>query len=379
MKSIMTVFGTRPEAIKMAPLVKALENSHDLKSTVCVTAQHRELLDQVLGFFDIAPDYDLNVMKENQTLTNITTDVLSGVGNVIAQARPDMVLVHGDTSTSFAASLAAFYNHIPVGHVEAGLRTGDIYSPFPEEMNRTLVSRVADVHFAPTIANAKNLAREHVHGTVHITGNTVIDVLKYTIKKDYEFIDEKLRKIDLTKGRTILLTAHRRENFGQPLNNICAAMRKLVAQFDDVQVICPVHPNPTVRETIYSAFENYNRFHLIDPIEVPDMHNLMARCYLVMTDSGGLQEEAPALGKPVIVLRDVTERMEAVDAGTVIMGGICRDEIAYHASKLLSDVKCYDKMAKAANPYGDGFASERIVAGIRQYFNDRHKGERLYA
>lgn len=365
---VMTVFGTRPEAIKMAPLVKEIENCEQMESIVCVTAQHREMLDQVLDIFNITPNYDLNIMKNRQTLTTITTSVLEGLCEVLEKAKPDIVLVHGDTTTTFAGALAAFYNKIPVGHVEAGLRTFDKYSPYPEEMNRCLTSRIAELHFSPTHTNKENLINENVHTGIYITGNTVIDALKTTIKKDYTFKATDLKNENFKEYKTILMTAHRRENLGEPLENICRAVKRIVNEFKDVKVIYPVHLNPAVRETVNSILGDCERVKLIDPIDVQDMHNLMERSYLILTDSGGLQEEAPALGKPVLVLRTETERPEAVTAGTVKLAGVEEQTIYELTKELLTDNEAFEKMAKAVNPYGDGLASKRTVDAILHYF-----------
>ena len=362
MIKVMTVFGTRPEAIKMAPLVKELEKRKEIQSIVAVTAQHRQMLDQVLEIFDIKPDYDLNIMKDRQTLVSITTNGLAGMDEVIKDAQPDIVLVHGDTSTTFVGALAAFYNQVKVGHVEAGLRTFDKYSPFPEEMNRKLTGSIADFHFSPTLSNKNNLLRECVcECDIYITGNTVIDALQTTVRDDYEFCDETLKELDFKGSKVILVTAHRRENLGEPLVNICTAIKEIVDENPDVQVVYPMHMNPAVRETATSILGDNPRVHLIEPLDVEELHNAMARCYLVMTDSGGLQEEAPSLGKPVIVLRNETERPEAVEAGTVIMGGIHKEDIKKIATDILHDEDLYHKIAHTANPYGDGHASERIA------------------
>ena len=369
---VMTVFGTRPEAIKMAPLVKELEKNPKIQSIVCVTAQHRQMLDQVLEIFDIKPDYDLDIMKDRQTLISITTRVLEGLDGVLKEAKPDIVLVHGDTSTTFVGALAAFYNQIPVGHVEAGLRTYDKYSPFPEEMNRCLTGRIADLHFSPTIANRNNLLKENISDdNIFITGNTVIDALKTTVSDDYKLC-ESMDNVDFSK-RVILVTAHRRENLGEPLENICRALKRIVTDFEDVELVYPVHLNPAVRETVNKYLSNMDRVHLIDPIDVRDMHNAMNRSYMIMTDSGGLQEEAPSLGKPVLVLRNETERPEAVSAGTVKVAGVNEDVIYDMAKKLLTDKDEYNSMAHAVNPYGDGEASRRTVEAILYHFNE---GER---
>ncbi|WP_350342411.1 UDP-N-acetylglucosamine 2-epimerase (non-hydrolyzing) [Proteinivorax tanatarense] len=369
---VLSVFGTRPEAIKMAPLIKKLDQQPQIKSNVCVTAQHREMLDQVLKIFSITPDYDLNIMKEKQTLNTITTEILVGLEKVLDESKPDVVLVHGDTSTTLAAALAAFYKKIPVGHIEAGLRTNDKYSPYPEEMNRTLVSNIADLHFAPTPKNKENLYKEGIKTNVYVTGNTVIDALQHTVDKKYNFNNKKLRDINFSQKRSLLLTAHRRENLGKPLTNICNAVNKLVREFFDIQFIIPVHLNPAVQRTIGSILRETPRVHLIDPLDVQDMHNLMDRSYLIMTDSGGLQEEAPSLGKPVLVLREETERPEAVEAGTVRLIGHNERKVCEVASDILSNINKYNAMSKSINPYGDGQASQRIVqALLDRYFNNK--------
>lgn len=373
---VMTVFGTRPEAIKMAPLVKELEKNPQIESIVCVTAQHRQMLDQVLEIFDIKPDYDLDIMKDRQTLIGITTKVLEGLDGVLKEAKPDIVLVHGDTSTTFVGALAAFYNQIPVGHVEAGLRTYDKYSPFPEEMNRCLTGRIADLHFSPTISNRNNLIKENISDDdIFITGNTVIDALKTTVSADYKLC-ASMDNVDFSK-RVILVTAHRRENLGEPLENICRALKRIVTEFEDVELVYPVHLNPAVRETVNKYLSGMDRVHLIDPIDVRDMHNAMDRSYMIMTDSGGLQEEAPSLGKPVLVLRNETERPEAVEAGTVKIAGVNEEVIYEMAKKILTDKNEYDKMARAVNPYGDGEASRRTVEAILYHFGKGEKPEDL--
>lgn len=366
---ILTIFGTRPEAIKMAPLVKTVERSDYLVSKVCVTAQHRQMLDQVLDIFGINPDYDLNIMKEGQTLSGITNLVLDGVERVLGELKPDMVLVHGDTTTTFAAALAAFYCKIPVGHVEAGLRTYDKYFPFPEEMNRKLTGCIADIHFAPTRSNFNNLVREGVNPeNIYITGNTAIDALRSTVFEDYEFENKLLKNIDFKNKRIIAVTAHRRENLGEPLRNICYALREIKQKYDNVEIIYPVHLNPLVQEPVREILEGIPGIHLTEPVQVLDMHNLLARSYLVLTDSGGLQEEAPSLGKPVLVLRNETERPEAVEAGTVKVVGTDKDNIVKETFRLLDDETEYKRMAHSVNPYGDGHASERIVEAIRYWF-----------
>ncbi|WP_031341670.1 non-hydrolyzing UDP-N-acetylglucosamine 2-epimerase [Ruminiclostridium papyrosolvens] len=366
---VMTIFGTRPDAVKMAPLVKELERCDKIDSIVCVTAQHREMLDQVLKMFEITPQHDLNIMQSRQTLTGITTRALEGLEKVMEQEKPDIVLVHGDTTTCFVGSLAAFYKQIAVGHVEAGLRTFDKYSPYPEEMNRKLTGSMADIHLAPTQTNRENLLREGVsQDSIYVTGNTVNDALKTTVKEDYTFQCEELRDIDFKNKRIIAVTAHRRENLGEPLHNICRALAAIVDKYDDVELVYTVHLNPVVQETAKEILGGKERVHLIPPLDVQDMHNLMARSYMIMTDSGGIQEEAPTLGKPVLVLRKETERPEAVKAGTVRLAGTVESEIIEHASKLLDDKEDYDMMAKAVNPYGDGHASERIVKVLLYHF-----------
>ena len=368
---VMTIFGTRPEAIKMAPLVLELQKRADIQSICCVTAQHREMLDAVLEIFRLTPDYDLNIMEPRQTLSTITTKCLLGMEGVLEQAGPDLVLVHGDTSTTFAGALAAFYHQIPVGHVEAGLRTWDKYSPFPEEMNRKLVGDIADLHFCPTPANRENLAREGITDGVFVTGNTVIDALKTTVRPDYQFATQALNSLDYAGKRIILVTCHRRENYGQPMTNIMTALRRLADAFPDVELVYPVHLSPVVREAAGKYLSGHPRIHLIDPLSADEMHNLMARAYLVMTDSGGLQEEAPALGRPVLVLRRETERPEAVQAGTVKLAGTEEEEIFSLASELLSDERAYHAMAHAVNPYGDGQACRRIADAIEWKFGLR--------
>lgn len=365
----MTVFGTRPEAIKMAPLALELAACPYIDAKVCVTAQHRQMLDQVLEMFDIKPDYDLDIMKERQSLIGITTRVLSGLDEVIKEEKPDVVLVHGDTSTTFAGALAAFYNQVKIGHVEAGLRTYDKYSPFPEEMNRCLTGVMADFHFSPTEANKQNLLKENIdESKIYITGNTVIDALKSTVKDDYKFTDETLANLDFDGKKVILVTAHRRENLGEPLRNICSALREIVTTYEDVQIVYPVHLNPAVREVANEILGGLDRVSLIEPVNVDDLHNAMSRCYMVMTDSGGLQEEAPSLAKPVIVLRNETERPEAVEAGTVKVAGVEKENILALAKELIESEEAYNKMAHAANPYGDGNASKRIVDALLYEF-----------
>lgn len=371
---VMTVFGTRPEAIKMAPLVLELQKRDEIESIVCLTAQHRQMLDMVMDMFGIAADYDLNIMKDRQTLVGITTRALSGLDDVMKESKPDVVLVHGDTSTTLAGSMAAFYNQIKVGHVEAGLRTYDKYSPFPEEMNRKITGAIADFHFSPTFSNKRNLLRETVdENKIYITGNTVIDAIHYTVKDDYKFKDKNLEKIDYKNRRVILVTAHRRENLGEPLENICNAIKRLATEFDDTEFIYPVHLNPAVRDTAFKILGETKNVHLIEPLDVDELHNLMNRCFMVMTDSGGLQEEAPALGKPVLVLRQETERPEAVAAGTAKLAGTDEEKVYGLAKKLLTDETEYSKMAHAVNPYGDGNASVRIVDALLYEFKFTNK------
>ena len=368
---VMSIFGTRPEAIKMAPLVKTLAGREGIESLCCVTAQHREMLDSVLDIFKIKPDFDLNIMEPGQTLSTITTKCLVGLEKVFQQAKPDLVLVHGDTTTAFSAALAAFYGQIKVGHVEAGLRTYDKYSPFPEEMNRTLVGDLADLHFSPTAANRDNLHREGITQNVFLTGNTVIDAMATTVRPDFVFSTELLNHLDYTGKTVIAVTCHRRENYGQPMANIMTALRRLVETYPQVELIYPVHLSPVVREAAGKYLGGHERIHLIDPVDVEEMHNLMARCAFVMTDSGGLQEEAPALGKPVLVLRRETERPEAVRAGTVKLAGTDVEEIFALGAQLITDKKAYDAMAHAVNPYGDGHACDRIADAIGYVFGQK--------
>jgi UDP-N-acetylglucosamine 2-epimerase (non-hydrolysing) len=373
MKKVLCVFGTRPEAIKMCPVIKELKRHDIIKTIVCLTGQHKEMLLQVMDIFGINDYYYLDVMRQNQTLTTITVNVLERFETVLVDESPDIVLVHGDTTSSFAAALAAFYRQIPVGHVEAGLRTYNKYSPYPEEINRTLTSRISDLHFAPTRNNEQNLIKEGITAGIFITGNTVIDALKTTVKNNYHFKTEDLNKINFSNNRVILVTAHRRENIGKPLENICNAINKLADNYQDIAVVIPVHLNPAVRKTVHGMLQNKRRIHLIDPIDVEEMHNILARSYFVMTDSGGLQEEAPSCGVPVLVLRKETERPEAVEAGTVKVVGIEEDDIYLSAKLLLDNKQEYEKMAHAVNPYGDGQASKRIVEVILQYIKGTSK------
>ena len=369
--TVMTIFGTRPEAIKMAPLALELARHPDIRPLCCVTAQHREMLDSVLNIFGLKPDFDLNIMQPRQSLSSITSRCLTGMDQVLEEAKPDLVLVHGDTSTTFAGALAAFYHQIPVGHVEAGLRTYDKWSPFPEEMNRKMVGAIADLHFCPTVTNRDNLARENITQGVYITGNTVIDALQTTVVKDFTFSEDILNSLDYEKKQVILVTCHRRENYGKPMEQIMTALRRIADAFPQVELVYPVHLSPVVQEAAHRYLDNHPRIHLIAPLSVDEMHNLMARSYLVMTDSGGLQEEAPALGKPVLVLRKETERPEAVTAGTVRLAGVEEEEIFSQASRLLTDEGAYHAMAHAVNPYGDGQACRRIAHAIEYHFGLR--------
>ena len=363
---LMTVFGTRPEAIKMCPLVLEMQKYPDfIEPIVAVTAQHREMLDQVLQLFAIKPDYDLNIMTAGQTLYDVTGRALAGLKDVLAEAQPDMVLVHGDTTTTFVGALASFYAQIPVGHVEAGLRTGNKFSPYPEEMNRKFTGAIADIHFAPTSTSKNNLLKENIDpAAIVVTGNTVIDALQTTVKADYRFTDSGLQKALAGGKRLILVTTHRRENLGEPMRHVYQALRKVLENHPDVEAIFPVHKNPKVREIVDEELGKLAQVHLIEPLDYEPFANLMAKVDIVLTDSGGIQEEAPALGKPVLVLRDTTERPEAVDAGTVKLVGTAYDDVLRETSLLLDDSKYYQSMAEAANPYGDGRACERIIRKI---------------
>lgn len=367
---VMTVFGTRPEAIKMAPIVLELQK-HPEKITpvVAVTAQHREMLDQVLKLFKITPDYDLDIMAQGQTLFDITTKAMKGLDAVLSEEKPDIVLVHGDTTTTFAGALAAYYHQTTVGHVEAGLRTHNKYSPFPEEMNRKLTGCIADLNFAPTETSEQNLLAEHAaKESIFVTGNTVIDALHHTVREDFQFEDAMLRGIDFENKRIILVTTHRRENLGEPMRHVYKALRQLTEEFDDVEIVFPVHKNPKVREVVHEELGELEKVHLIDPLDYEPFANLMSRAHLILTDSGGVQEEAPALGKPVLVLRDTTERPEAVAAGTVKLIGTDRERVYEEAKKLLTDKEEYGRMAESVNPYGDGRASERIIQAILYHY-----------
>ena len=368
MIKVMTIFGTRPEAIKMAPLVKELESRREIKSIVCVTAQHREMLDQVLNIFKIKPDYDLNIMKQGQSLSEITSRVLLGLEEVIKKEEPNIILVHGDTTTTFAGALAAFYNKVDIGHVEAGLRTYDKYSPFPEEANRIMVDRITDMYFAPTEVSKNNLLKENIdESKIYVTGNTAIDAMKYTISDNYEnsIFDW------VGDSKLILLTAHRRENLGEPMYNIFKAVKRLVNDNKNIKVIYPIHLNPLVRKIANEVFEDNERIKLIEPLEVVDFHNFINKSYLILTDSGGIQEEAPSLGKPVLVLRDTTERPEGITAGTLKLVGTNEDDIYDEATILLNNKNEYDKMSKASNPYGDGNTSKYIVDAIIERYGNK--------
>ncbi|MFF2445647.1 non-hydrolyzing UDP-N-acetylglucosamine 2-epimerase [Neobacillus sp. NPDC058068] len=380
---VMTVFGTRPEAIKMAPLVLELKKHKDVEAIVTVTGQHREMLDQVLEVFGVTPDFDLNIMKDKQTLTDITSSALAGLDEIIKKERPDLVLVHGDTTTSFAASLAALYNQVQIGHVEAGLRTWKKNSPFPEEMNRQLTGVMADLHFSPTKKSADNLIAENKNkDNIFITGNTAIDALQTTVTKDYQHS----LLTELNGNKIILLTAHRRENLGEPMRNMFKAIKRIVEEHDDVQVVYPVHLNPLVREAASDILGDYSRVHLIEPLGVKDFHNFMDRAYFILTDSGGVQEEAPSLGTPVLVLRDTTERPEGIATGTLKLAGTDQETIYSYMKELLTDQEVYQNMAQASNPYGDGKASQRIVEAIKYYFHvsdkrpqDIESSEKVYS
>lgn len=365
MKRIMVVFGTRPEAIKMCPLVKELKNRKNIETILCVTGQHRQMLDQVLAAFQVEPDYDLSIMKDQQTLFDITTNILNKIKEVLEKVKPDVVLVHGDTSTTFVTALACFYLQIPVGHVEAGLRTYNIYSPYPEEFNRQAVSIISRYNFAPTEMAKNNLLREGKKSeTIYITGNTAIDALKTTVRKDYSHPELEWAN----DSRLILITAHRRENLGEPMRHMFRAIRRVMDEHTDVKAIYPIHMNPVVRETANEILGNDDRIHIIEPLEVLDFHNFLARSYLILTDSGGIQEEAPSLGKPVLVMRDTTERPEGIEAGTLKLVGTDEDTIYQNFRLLLENREAYTKMSNASNPYGDGMASQRIADILEKDF-----------
>lgn len=358
MKKIMLVFGTRPEAIKMCPLVNELKSRKSLEVEVCVTGQHRQMLDQVLEAFSVVPDYDLSIMKERQTLFDVTTNILNRIGEVLEKAKPDVVLVHGDTSTTFVTALACFYLQIPVGHVEAGLRTYNIYSPYPEEFNRQAVSIISSYNFAPTELSKQNLLKEgKAPESIYVTGNTAIDALKTTVRKDYTHPE-----LEWAKGsRLIMITAHRRENLGEPMKHMFRAIRRVCDEHPDIKAIYPIHMNPVVRETADEILGGDERIRIIEPLDVLDFHNFLSRSYLILTDSGGIQEEAPSLGKPVLVMRDTTERPEGIKAGTLRLVGTDEDVIYQNFKQLLENEEAYQKMSMASNPYGDGFASKRIA------------------
>ena len=366
---VLTVFGTRPEGIKMAPIIKEMEKRDEIESVTCITAQHREMLDQVLDLFEIEPDYDLNIFSPGQSLTGITVRALEGLEKIIKEVEPDLLLVQGDTTTVFSGALAAFYGQVKIGHVEAGLRSNNIYSPYPEEVNRRLTGIMTNFHFAPTEANRQNLLRENYDDEdIYITGNTVIDALHYAIKEDYKFEDELLNELDFDKKRIVLLTSHRRENLGQPMENIFNAVNDIVNKYDDVEVIFPIHLNPKVREIAKAVFKDNEKIHLIEPLDYEPFANLIAKSHLVVTDSGGLQEEAPSLGKPVLVVRKETERPEGVEAGTCKLLGVEYNDIYRELDLILTDKTEYDNMAMAVNPYGEGDAAEQIVDVIVDHF-----------
>jgi len=365
---VMSIFGTRPEAIKMAPLLLELKSRPEFEAITCLTAQHREMLDAVMARFELDAEYDLNIMEPGQTLYTVTAKALLGLGTILEDAKPDCILVHGDTSTTFTAALASFYAKIPVGHVEAGLRSGDKYSPYPEELNRKLVTQIADMHFAPTTRNAENLKRECITDGVFITGNTVIDAMRYTLDGFTGKFGNVLDTLDWENRRIITLTCHRRENYGEPMRNIFEAVKILAAGHPDVEFVYPVHPSPIVKDTAQEILGNCERVHLIAPLDTAEMHALMSKSYFILTDSGGIQEEAPSLGKPVLVLRRETERPEAIEAGTVRLAGVDREEIISLAETLLTDPLAYSAMADAVNPYGDGYASRRIADAILWHF-----------
>lgn len=368
MKKIICIFGTRPEAIKMAPVLRELQKKKDLfKTVVVVTAQHRQMLDQVMKFFNLQSNYDLNIMQESQTPYHITTSALSRLEKIFNRENPDFILVQGDTTTTFAATLAAFYQKVPVGHIEAGLRSYDRFNPYPEEVNRLLTDALCELHFAPTLTAKRNLLKENIkREAIFVTGNTVIDALYLALKKPHRFRSPILKKIDFNRRRIILLTAHRRENWGIPLENICLSIKKLIQKYNDLEIVYPVHLNPKVKNVVYRILKNSPRIHLIKPLDYLDFINLMNKCFLVLTDSGGLQEEAPSLGKPVLVLREVTERPEGVKAGTVKVVGLSKEKIFTETCKLLDNKRMYERMAKSVNPYGDGKASVRIINALKK-------------
>ncbi|MCD7928342.1 MAG: UDP-N-acetylglucosamine 2-epimerase (non-hydrolyzing) [Oscillospiraceae bacterium] len=372
-KKLMSIFGTRPEAIKLAPLLLGMKHRADLESICCVTGQHREILDPILQLFHIQPQFDLNVMEPGQSLSILTSRVLAELEPVLEQVRPDLILVHGDTASTLVGALAGFYHRIPVGHVEAGLRTGHRYAPFPEEIDRTLVSHIASVHFCPTAANRDNLRREGIEQQVYVTGNTVIDSIQTIIEKDYPFTDPCLNSLDFDSSKVILVTCHRRENYGEPMERIMSALRTLADRYPEVELVYPMHPAQIVRQTAKRLLGGHPRIHLLEPLNVQEMYHLLRRCYMVLSDSGGLQEEAPSLGKPVLVLREDTERPEAVAAGTVKLAGTEKERILTLASELLEDPAVYGQMAHAVNPYGDGQACGRILDGVEFYLGLRNQ------
>lgn len=368
---IFSVFGTRPEAIKMCPLINEINKNELFENIVCVTAQHRQILDQILNSFDIKPKYDLDIMKTSQTLEDISSSILIKLSPIFELEKPNMVLVHGDTTTSFLSALSAFYKKIPIAHVEAGLRTHNIYSPYPEEANRILISKIADIHFAPTLLNKNNLIKENIlEQKIFITGNTVIDSFKTTVTESYKFKNKILNTIDFNENKYILLTSHRRENIGAPLINICNAVNKISKIYRNIKFIYPVHPNPNIKNIVFPMLSENDDVYLIDPIDVEDMHNIINKCYIIITDSGGIQEEAPHFGIPVLVLRKETERQEAIQAGTVKLVGTDTDNIINEICELIENDKSYKNMSNSVNPYGDGNASQRIVKCILQYFLD---------
>lgn len=368
---IMSIFGTRPEAVKMCPLIKEIEKQNDMESVVCLTGQHRDMLKPILELFGTKVHYNLDIMRAEQTLTTITADILTGIKSVLIQEKPDIILVHGDTTTSFSSALAAFYQKIPIGHIEAGLRTYDRFSPFPEEMNRSLTARLATLHFSPTLNNRKNLEREGISEGIYVTGNTVMDAFHITLQDSYEYENQILKELNFTEGKWILLTAHRRENLGKALEQIFAAVKKIVQMHPEARVLFPMHPNPAVRETARKIFAGVEQVFLTEPLNVQDMHNLMKRSYMILTDSGGIQEEAPACGVPVLVLRTETERPEAVEAGTVLLAGIEEEAIVHYADLLLQGGEFYQKMTTALNPYGDGKASQYIIEDLRKWYKEK--------
>lgn len=369
MIKVLSIFGTRPEAIKMCPLITELEKLSDFQSIVCLTGQHREMLESVIKVFDIKVQYNLDIMKEHQSLSDITTKIMILLRPILEDEKPDLVLVHGDTTTAFASALSCFYEKIPVGHVEAGLRTYNMYSPFPEELNRTLIARLASLHFAPTQQNVTNLNKENIDINIFQTGNTAIDALKYTVNSNYQFKDKTIQKICSNHDKKIIMvTAHRRENLGLPLENICDALSTIADKYSDMEIIFPIHPNPQIKNVVSSKLQTKSNIHLLPPIDVLEMHNLMSKCHFILTDSGGLQEEAPALNIPVIVLREESERREAAESGTVVVVGTTSKIIVETVDSLICDSLRYNQMKNAGNPYGNGTASIKIIEGIRVWW-----------